>query len=271
MSFDAISADALADFNPRLFTLEGMRKVAHVSGEGSAAILMTGMPEISPQAARSTRWIRGAGFTIYMPSLFFRNSAVPEAINGANNFWRACVSAEFVHIISSPVTSWLRALVRVAHEQCGVSGVGSIKKCIAGNIALTKMAEPVVHAPVLMLPSLPSNEHLSLEIIADGLVSVRERLDRGDLTVLAYRFEGDQICSAERFVAHANTLGNRFVARTLPDSAAGDDLLPLFAKSEPHPHSVVTVNLIDKACEPTLQARDEIITFFSQGLAVSAL
>ena len=36
-----------------------------------------------------------AGFTVYMPSLFGRDGAVPGAEEGAAVFQRACVSAEF--------------------------------------------------------------------------------------------------------------------------------------------------------------------------------
>jgi hypothetical protein len=41
---------------------------------------------------------------------------------------------------------------------------------------------------------------------------VRDRLEREDLTVLAYRFAGDH-----------------FVGRVLPDSAANSDVAPFFA------------------------------------------
>ena len=65
-------------------------------------------------------------------------------------------------------------------------------------------------------PSLPLKEPAGLEIAPDEIAAVRERLDREDLTVLAYRFEGDKICRAERFAAYAAALGERFVARNLP-------------------------------------------------------
>ena len=35
------------------------------------------------------------------------------------------------------------------------------------------------------------------------------------------------------------------------------------------PHSVVTVDLIDEAGQPTLAARDEILSFFARRLAPS--
>jgi hypothetical protein len=84
---------------------------------------------------------------------------------------------------------------------------------------------------------------------------------------MAYRFAGDQICRAERFAAYAAALGNRFIARELPDSAANRDVAPFFAQRVPFPHSVVTQHLIDEAGQPTIAARDEILAFFAKRLA----
>jgi len=128
------------------------------------------------------------------------------------------------------------------------------------------MLEPAVLAPVLSQPSLPVNDPAGLEIAPDELKAVRERLDREDLTVLAYRFEGDQICRAERFAAYEQALGDRFQGRTLPDSAANADVAPFFARHVNYPHSVVTQHLIDEAGQPTVSARDEILAFFARRL-----
>ena len=95
-----------------------------------------------------------------------------------------------------------------------------------------------------------------------------ERLEREDLTVLAYRFEGDAFCRAERFAAYAEALGPRFEARVLPDAAANPGPRPpFFEQFVTTPHSVVTVDLIDRAGEPTVKARDEILDFFRVRLA----
>ncbi|WP_291609684.1 dienelactone hydrolase family protein [Bradyrhizobium sp.] len=231
---------------------------------------MTEMPGISPHVARFARWVRDAGFTVYMPSLFGRDGAVPDAEEGAAVFQRACMSAEFRAMAanqSSPVTQWLRALARLAHDECGGPGVGAIGMCFTGNFALTMMLEPAMLAPVLSQPSLPLREPAGLEIAPEELAAVRERLDREDLTVLAYRFKGDKICRAERFAAYVAALGNRFVGRELPDEAANSDVSPFFARHVPYPHSVVTQHLIDRAGQPTTAARDEILAFFRTRLA----
>jgi len=262
--------DLLEDFKPREITLDGVTKVVHAAGSGPAVIVMTEMPGISPQVARFARWVRDAGFTVYMPSLFGRDGAVPGADEGAAVFQRACVSAEFRALAaneSSPVTKWLRSLARLAHDECGGPGVGAIGMCFTGNFALTMMLEPSMLAPVLSQPSLPLNNPSGIEIAPDEVKAVRERLERDDLTVMAYRFEGDKFCMAERFAAYKEALGDRFIGRVLPDSAANTDLAPFFERYVTTPHSVVTAHLIDEVGQPTIAARDEILGFFKHRLA----
>src|SRR5689334_25000894 len=202
--------DPLEDFEHREITLAGIAKRVYVAGSGPAVIVMTEMPGISPQVARFARWVRDAGFTVYMPSLFGRDGAVPMAEEGVEILQRACVSAEFNALKggrSSPVTQWLRALARQAHGECGGRGVGAIGMCFTGNFALTMMLEPSMLAPVLAQPSLPLKEPAGLEISPEEIKAVRERLEHDDLTVLAFRFAGDKVCRAERFAAYAAALG----------------------------------------------------------------
>lgn len=261
--------DPLNDFEPRSITLDGITKVVHVTGTGPAVIVMTEMPGISPHVARFSRWVRDAGFTVYMPSLFGRDGAVPAVEEGIATFKRACVSAEFRAFASnesSPVTQWLRALARHAHEECGGPGVGAIGMCFTGNFALSMMLEPAMLAPVVCQPSLPMDNPAGMNMAPDELAAVRARLEREDLTVMAYRFDGDKHCRAERFAAFAEALGPRFVARVLPDSAANPNTPPFFDKVVASPHSVVTAHLIDEAGQPTVAARDEILSFFAQRL-----
>jgi dienelactone hydrolase len=251
--------DPLDDFERRLVTLLDTTKVVYVAGTG-----------ISPHVARFSRWVRDAGFTVYMPSLFGRDGAVPEAEGGKAVLQRACVSAEFRAFAaneSSPVTRWLRGLAHVAHEQCGGPGVGAIGMCFTGNFALTMMLEPSMLAPVMCQPSLPFNDPAGMGITPEDLATVRNRLEREDLTVMAYRFEGDRYCPAQRFAAYAEALGDRFIARVLPDSAANREAPPFFERVVACPHSVVTAHLIDEAGQPTIAARDEILSFFAKRLA----
>jgi len=265
--------DPLEDFARREIAFDGVAKRVYVAGRGPAVIVMSEMPGISPEVARFARWVRDAGFTVYMPSLFGRDGAVPGVKEGGAVFKQACVSAEFRALAanqSSPVTQWLRALARLAHGQCGGRGVGAIGMCFTGNFALAMMLEPAMLAPVLSQPALPLDDPAGIEIAPEEIAAVRARLEREDLTVLAYRFAGDRFCRAERFAAYAAALGDRFIGRVLPDSAANTDVAPFFAVRVACPHSVVTAHLIDAAGQPTIAARDEILSFFARRLVADA-
>jgi dienelactone hydrolase len=266
---ESTADDPLEDFERRSLTFDASTRAVYVAGAGPAVIVMAEMPGISPHVARFARWVRDAGFTVYMPSLFGRDGAYPDAEAGLAVLKRACVSAEFRAVAaneSSPVTRWLRALARLAHQQCGGPGVGAVGMCFTGNFALSMMLEPAMLAPVLCQPSLPLNEPAAIQIAPAEAAAVKERLEREDLTVLAYRFESDRYCTAQRFAAYAAALGPRFAPRVLPSSAANPSPPAFFAQVIGCPHSVVTAHLIDAAGEPTLAARDEILGFFAKRL-----
>lgn len=265
----ALADDLLSDFQARSICLDGVTRTVHVSGAGPGVIVMAEMPGISPQVARFARWLRNAGFAVYMPSLFGRDGAVPQAEEGLTIMRRACISAEF-HALAgrgaSPVTAWLRALARLVHRECGPPGVGAVGMCFTGNFALSMMLEPALLAPVLAQPSLPLDDFAAVESSAAELADVRARLERDDLTVLAYRFEGDRHCRAERFAAYQAALGPRFVSKVLPDVAANVDPPPFFKQVVGGPHSVLTAHLIDAEGEATLGARDEVVAFLRSRL-----
>jgi len=270
-STDALADDPLDDFHARSIELEGITRRVHVSGAGPAVIVMAEMPGISPHVARFARWVRSAGFTVYLPSLFGSDGAVPRAEEGLQVLRRACMSAEF-HALAgqgaSPVTSWLRALARLALQESGGLGVGAVGMCFTGNFALSMMLEPAMLAPVLAQPSLPLDDPAAVESDAAELAAVRARLERDDLTVLAYRYAGDRHCRAERFAAYRAALGPRFHARVLPDTAAHPEPPPFFRHVVASPHSVLTAHLIDADGEPTTRARDEVLAFLRARLCV---
>lgn len=263
--------DPLQDFERRATDIDSVERMVYVAGEGPAVIVMAEMPGISPDVARFARWVRDAGFSIYMPSLFGRDGAYPDAEAGLAVLKRACVSMEFRALAaneSSPVTEWLRGLARLAHAERGGPGVGAVGMCFTGNFALSMMLEPAVLAPVLCQPSLPLGQPGALHSSPEELVGIRQRLDREGLTVRAYRFEGDRYCPAQRFAAYAAALGNSFEGVVLPSSSANPAPPPFFANVIGCPHSVVTAHLVDCAGEPTIAARDEIIAFLMARLCV---
>lgn len=262
--------DPLADFERRRITLNDITKSVLVAGAGPAVIVLSEMPGISPDVARFARWVRDAGFTVYLPSLFGRDGAYPQAAPGLEVVQRACISAEFrafASTESSPVTHWLRALAARAHRECGGPGVGAIGMCFTGNFALTMMLDPAVLASVLCQPSLPLDDPGGINMSSDELAAVADRVRRENLTVLGYRFAGDRHCRAERFAAYQAALGTNFVGTVLPDDAANPSPTPFFAEIVQTPHSVVTAHLIDEEGQPTLAARDEILAYFTERLS----
>ena len=262
--------DPHEDFARREVAVDGVVKRVLVAGRGPAVVLMPEMPGISPDLLRLARWIRDAGFTVYVPSLFGRDGAYPTA-EGYEVAQRACVSKEFRAFAgggTSPVTVWLRGLARVAHAECGGPGVGAVGLCFTGNFALTMTLEPAVVAPVVNHPSLPLDDPGGLELDEADQAAVRERVDRDGLTVLAYRFDDDRWCTGQRFAAYRRLLGDAFDGRVLPGAAANPAPPPFFEHVVQTPHSVVTAHLVDEAGHPTVVARDEILAFLSDRLRV---
>jgi dienelactone hydrolase len=257
--------DPLDDFERRDLTFLGRTKTVFVSGKGPAVIVMAEIPGIYPHVSRFARWVREAGFTVFMPNLFGRPGRTISLPRGLATMAGCCISREFRAFAanqSSPVIDWLRALAAHAHPRCGGRGVGAIGMCFTGNFALAMMLEPAMLAPVLSQPSLPLFQPAGMHIAPEELAAVKARMEREDLTVLAYRFAGDPFCRAECFAAYQEALGDRFVGRVLPDACANRE----GAGARMKPHSVVTAHLVDRAGEPTRQALDEILGFFRQRL-----
>ncbi|MFF5504774.1 dienelactone hydrolase family protein [Streptomyces roseolus] len=261
--------DPLDDFSCRVVEVEGVGRRVYVTGAGPAVVLMPEMPGISPDVARFARWIRDAGFSVYVPSLFGVDGAYPRAEAAETVVRRACVSAEFRAFAgggTSPVVAWLRGLARVAHAERGGVGVGTVGLCFTGNFALSMTLEPAVVAPVVNHPSLPLDDPDGLELGDEDAVAVAERVRRDGLTVLAYRFEGDRWCTGRRFAAYRALLGEAFDGRVLPAETANPDPPPFFREVVGCAHSVVTAHLVDTAGHPTVRARDEIIAFLTERL-----
>src|SRR5689334_2987729 len=141
--------DSLTDFDARVFEHDGDRRTVYVAGSGPAVVVMPEMPGISPDVARFARWVRAAGFTVHLPSLFGVDGAYPTTEEGGRIMQRACISKEFRAFAgggTSPIVDWLRALARQLHVECGGPGVGAVGMCFTGNFALSMTLEPAVIA-----------------------------------------------------------------------------------------------------------------------------
>lgn len=261
--------DELADFDRQTCAFEGITKQVYVAGQGPAVIVMPEMPGISPQVARFARWVRDAGLTVYLPSLFGRDGATQDVPEAIEVFKRTCISAEFQALgagRATPIVTWLRALARLAHAQCGGPGVGAVGMCFTGNFALSLVLDAPTLAPVVCQPSLPLDSPASTGMSDAELAAIGSRLNEQDLNVLALRFEGDKWCTAQRFAAFRQALGERFDEKVLPDACANPAPPPFFRHVVACAHSVVTAHLVDQQGHPTMRAKDQIIAFLRQRL-----
>jgi len=252
----------IADFKRRDLALLGKTKPVLVTGTtGPAVIVIHEIYGFTPTLARFCRWVRDAGFRVYAPILFGEPDATNAEKPSITRIASLCISREFTILRankSSPVTDWLRALARLAHEECGGPGVGAIGMCVTGGFALSMALDPVVLAPVLAQPGAPAFSQAALDVAPADLERVQARAREG-LELRGYRFEGDTLCQAPRFATLRNAFGAAFTGTELPDSAGNPDGMK--ARGKP-PHSVFTGDLIDAPGQPTRVAADEVIAFF---------
>jgi dienelactone hydrolase len=132
----------------------------------------------------------------------------------------------------------LRALARKAHAECGGKGVGAVGMCFTGGFALAMMTEPSVVAPVLSQPSLPLGRKraAALDCSPAELATAKARMEAEDLSLMALRFEGDDIVPCARFKTLERELGQRVETITLSDASAKPG-------TGRQPHSVLTLHL----------------------------
>lgn len=256
--------EALADFSSRVIEADGKKRTVLVTGEhGPAVVAIHEIYGVTPQLIRFARWVRDAGFRVYLPVLYGPADGTAETKMSAGRILGLCVSREFNLFAegkTSPIVEWLKGVARIAHQECGGPGVGVIGMCLTGNFALAMAAEPTVLAPVMAQPGLPANKPGAMGLSPADIEAVQRRTREEGLKVRGYRFEGDDLCRAARFEAFERALGDAFTGVVLPDEAGNP-------RGRKPPHSVFTGDLIDAAGEPTRKAVDEVIGFFHARLA----
>lgn len=262
--------DALSDFDRTTVTYDGISKTVFRAGSGPGVVVMCEVPGITPKVANFARRLVDAGFTVAMPSLLGTPGKPRTMPYVMRSITGACVSKEFnVWAMgqSSPVVNWLRQLAADLHQECGGPGVGAIGMCLTGGFALAMMTEPAVVAPVLSQPSLPfpigSARQKTIDISAEDMAVVRDRVANEPCPVLGLRFTNDRMVGPSRFQHLAEELGDGFVAVEIDSS-----------KSNPHgisemSHSVVTEDLVDEPGHPTQEALGRVLSFFAERLEVA--
>ena len=258
---------SLPGFTESSFSYDGVTRPVYRRGSGPGVIVIHEIPGITPAVARFAERVAEAGFTVLMPRLFGtpgRALSVPYVMGQAA---RICVSREFKVLASrqaSPVTEWLRALCRSAHDELGGKGVGAIGMCLTGNFALALMVDEAVMAPVLSQPSLPfpigRARKQGLHVSDEQLATIRRRASDDGVGVLALRFTGDPAVPKERFERLRRELGDRVECIEIDSSPGNPHGIPRSA------HSVLTTHLVDEAGHPTRQALDRVLSFFAERL-----
>lgn len=222
-------------------------------GSGPAVVVIQELPGIGPQTLRLADQLRAAGFQVVLPHLFGPLGKTSMVGNLARVI---CMRREF-HLFqsngSSPIVHWLRALCRDLAERTAGKGVGVIGMCLTGNFAISLMADDAVMASVASQPSMPLLKQSELHMSQEEIAEIKDHIDRVG-PMLAYRFDGDKLCSRTKFQclneAFNEPGAERIRLQTLPGSG----------------HSVLTLDFVDQHGHPTRQALDEIIEYFAQQL-----
>lgn len=258
----------ISDFARRDFTFGGKTKPVLMIGDtGPAVIVIHEVFGFTPPLARFCRWIAEAGMRVYAPILLGTPDATNRQETSRRRILHLCVSREFTVLRagrSSPIVDWLKPLARQAQQECGGPGVGAIGMCLTGGFALAMAVDPVVLAPALSQPSLPSGKPAALDISSADLATIRCRTEDEGLEIRGYRFDGDPLSKWEKFGTLTTIFGPAFRGTTLPDNAGNPDS-PMARAGRP-PHSVMTADLIDAPHEPTRLAADDVIAFFKKAL-----
>lgn len=252
------------------FTHEGASKPVYSRGDGAPVIVIHEIPGITPEVIRFADWVVDAGFRVHMPLLLGEAGRRLTPGYVVKSIAQLCIRREF-HILasdrSSLVTTWLRALARHTHVESGGKKVGAIGMCFSGNFALSMMLEPSLMAPILSQPSMPfplgAERRAALHVSPEEFQCVKDYCAKGG-KVLGLRFKGDRMSPPEKFETLRRELGDAFEGIELDDKDANPD------SPAPRPHSCLTVDLVDKEGEPTMEAAKRVISFFQERLLATA-
>ena len=224
----------------------------YTKGSGPVIVIIQELPGIGMETLRLADKLEAAGFTVVMPHLFGPIGRLSFLGNIVRVFCMRREFSLFAKNRSSPIVNWLKALCQHLRKEHDVLGVGVIGMCLTGNFAISLMADDSVLASVASQPSLPLFSQNSLHMPEQEIRQASARLDDHG-PMLCYRFEGDKLCTDEKFDALDNAFnkdGERISLRTLPGNK----------------HAALTVHFVDEVGSPTHQALQEIITYFGQKL-----
>lgn len=263
--------DALFDgFACFEFLHAGVAREVYRIGEGPGVVLMHEVPGLHAGVVRLARHLANAGLSVWVPVLFGEPGVVVTPASVVGCMGKVCVSREFRVLAkreASPITEWLRALARHAHEACGGDGVGVIGMCLTGGFGLAMMADASVIAPVLANPSLPfalsAAQGAALGLDDSTLALVKERTRHEGIEILGLRFSKDPAVPDSRFERLRAEFGSRFQVYEIDSSAQNTHGIGRWA------HSVLGVSYVDEEHHPTKLAEQRVIEFLKHQLSSS--
>ena len=222
-------------------------------GSGNVVVIIQELPGIGQETLALAEAFVSDGFCVVLPHLF---GPLGRTSMLGNTVRVLCMRREFSIFQSdktSPIVAWLRALCADAKSRHKVSGVGVIGMCLTGNFAISLMADDAVLGGVASQPSLAIRDNESLHMTEQEVIDVREAIDQKG-HALAYRFEGDPLCTATKFESYKkrfNDDAERVKLTTLPGKG----------------HSVLTLDFVNEVGNPTRTALDDVLSYFRKRLS----
>ena len=198
---------ALGRFDQFFFASGRLAHPVYYGGDPEAPPVLL-LPEIagfSPGLRLFAERLIGARFRIFVPWLFGPLGVRAPLRNGI----RLCVSREFANLragVSSPISTWLRALTAHMSEHSGGRQIGAIGMCLTGAFAIPLIIDPQVVAAVAAQPAVPlaplfmalgiagERQSSQLNVSDSEIAQARKRLEAGRAHLLSVRCRSDRIC-----------------------------------------------------------------------------
>ncbi len=247
----------LSNWDKSVFSTDAVdgKPLAHdvyAKGHGPVVLIIQELPGIGVETKRLADDLISAGFFVVLPHLFGPIGKLSFAGNIARVFCMRREFALFAKNRTSPVVNWLRALGAELKAENNVEGIGVIGMCLTGNFAISMMADDSVLAGVASQPSLPFFANKALHMSPQNITDIRAGLEEKG-AMLAFRFQGDTLCSHAKFEAL--------------DVAFNDDKERIKLREiEGKKHSLLTMHFINEEGSPTREALAEVMGYFHEKL-----
>ena len=130
----AAATSNIDDFKRRELTFRGKTKtVLTIGGVGPAVIVLPEVFGIAPTLIRFCRWVRDAGFRVYVPAILGKPTPPTRKRRRAlSTIVKLCVSREFYLFAanrSSPIVDWLRGW-RIPRTENAAARVSVSSACV---------------------------------------------------------------------------------------------------------------------------------------------